>query len=186
MSESVLWQARPPHSDWRLIAPEHVDDYRAKDWEVRPMPAPAQAGKVTDAMIEAAVEAAWPGPEIVYDDNFGSAEAMMKAALEAALAAQPPAAPVETGNAHNCECSLCAELRSDVEKLKDPVAVHINMLRGGIAKPIWANIKHLYPEHFQCSAGSEGEPFMMLSCREAKQCLHNIPGCICDGDPTNG
>ncbi len=35
-------------------------------------------------------------------------------------------------------------------------------------------------------AGSEGEPFMMLSCREAKQCLHNIPGCICDGDPTNG
>lgn len=36
------------------------------------------------------------------------------------------------------------------------------------------------------NAGSEGEPFMMLSCREAKQCLHNIPGCICDGDPTNG
>lgn len=36
------------------------------------------------------------------------------------------------------------------------------------------------------SPGSEGEPFMMLSCREAKQCLHNIPGCICDGDPTNG
>jgi hypothetical protein len=28
------------------------------------------------------------------------------------------------------------------------------------------------------------EPFMMLSCREAKQCLHQIPGCICDGDPT--
>lgn len=69
----------------------------------------AQAGKVTDAMIEAAVEAAWPGPEIVYDDNFGSAEAMMKAALEAALAAQPPAAPVET-------------TRLDVAKAIDPGA----------------------------------------------------------------
>jgi hypothetical protein len=43
---------------------------------------------VTEAMINAAVEAAWPGPEIVYDDNFGSAEAMMRAALEAALAVQ--------------------------------------------------------------------------------------------------
>lgn len=29
------WQARPPHSDWRMIAPEHVDYYRAKDWGVR-------------------------------------------------------------------------------------------------------------------------------------------------------
>lgn len=29
------WQARPPHSDWRRIAPEFVDEYRAKDWEVR-------------------------------------------------------------------------------------------------------------------------------------------------------
>ena len=37
-TETVTWQARPPHSDWRLIAPEHLDDYRAKDWEVRPMP----------------------------------------------------------------------------------------------------------------------------------------------------
>lgn len=36
------------------------------------------------------------------------------------------------------------------------------------------------------AAGIQPEPFMMLSCREAKQCLHNIPGCICDGDPTNG
>lgn len=25
---------------------------------------------------------------------------------------------------------------------------------------------------------------MMLSCLEAKCCLHMIPGCICDGDPT--
>ncbi len=36
--------------------------------------------------------------------------------------------------------------QADIEKLKDPVAVHINMLSGGIAKPSLANIKHLYPE----------------------------------------
>jgi hypothetical protein len=35
------WEARPPHSDWRLIAPEHLDDYRAKDWEVRERQSPA-------------------------------------------------------------------------------------------------------------------------------------------------
>lgn len=28
------------------------------------------------------------------------------------------------------------------------------------------------------------EPFMMLSCREAKRCLHMVPGCICEEDPT--
>ena len=27
-------------------------------------------------------------------------------------------------------------------------------------------------------------PFIMESCREAKRCLHQIPGCICEGDPT--
>jgi hypothetical protein len=30
--------------------------------------------------------------------------------------------------------------------LLDPVAVHLNMLRGGIAKPSWAQIEHLYPD----------------------------------------
>lgn len=38
VTETVVWQARPPHSDWRRIFPEHLDDYRAKGWEVRPMP----------------------------------------------------------------------------------------------------------------------------------------------------
>lgn len=50
------------------------------------------------------------------------------------LAAQPPAAPVD---------------------LTDPVVVHVNMLRGTIAKPTWEHIKHLYPEQFQSSAGNE-------------------------------
>lgn len=28
--------------------------------------------------------------------------------------------------------------------------------------------------------------FMLQSCREARRCLHDIPGCICDGEPGNG
>lgn len=41
---------------------------------------------VTDAMVSAAVEAAWPGKEIVYADEFDGPASMMRAALEAALA----------------------------------------------------------------------------------------------------
>lgn len=36
-------------------------------------------------------------------------------------------------------------LKADFAKLADPVAVHINMLRGNIAKPSWRQIKHIYP-----------------------------------------
>ena len=35
---------------------------------------------------------------------------------------------------------------ADINKLKDPNVVHLNMLRGGIAKPSWGQIEHLYPE----------------------------------------
>lgn len=28
-------------------------------------------------------------------------------------------------------------------------------------------------------------PFILASCREARQCLHIVPGCICNGDPTS-
>ncbi len=58
----------------------------------------------------------------------------------------------------------------DIEPLlKDPVAVHINMLRGRIAKPSWAAIKHLYPEHFQPEASQhpEGEPLSLKRRSEA-------------------
>ena len=37
-------------------------------------------------------------------------------------------------------------LSEGIEALSDPVVVHINMLRGVIAKPSWPNILHLYPE----------------------------------------
>lgn len=33
--------------------------------------------------------------------------------------------------------------------LSDPAAVHLNMLRGTIAKPSFAQIKHLYPKEFE-------------------------------------
>jgi hypothetical protein len=52
------------------------------------------------------------------------------------FAAQPPDAPVD---------------------LTDPVVVHVNMLRGTIAKPTWEQIKHLYPEQFQSSAAAPVE-----------------------------
>jgi prophage DNA circulation protein len=34
----------------------------------------------------------------------------------------------------------------ELEHLSDPIAVHINMMRGTIAKPSIENIHHLYPE----------------------------------------
>ena len=39
-----------------------------------------------------------------------------------------------------------AEIKDITDKLLDPNAVHINMLRGGIAKPTLNQIEHLYPE----------------------------------------
>lgn len=41
------------------------------------------------------------------------------------------------------------ELKGDLAKLTDPNVVHLNMLRGGIAMPSWAHIRHLYPEEFK-------------------------------------
>lgn len=37
-------------------------------------------------------------------------------------------------------------LRAEVEALKDPNVVHVNMLRGGIAQPSIAQIIHIYGE----------------------------------------
>lgn len=35
------------------------------------------------------------------------------------------------------------------QALLDPNVVHLNMLRGGIAKPSWDQIRHIYPEQFK-------------------------------------
>lgn len=45
---------------------------------------------VTHGMVTAAIEAAWLGSEIVYSDGYDSAEAMMRAALEAAIGERRP------------------------------------------------------------------------------------------------
>jgi hypothetical protein len=37
------------------------------------------------------------------------------------------------------------ELAAQSELLSNPIAVHINMCRGTIAKPSWENLRHLYP-----------------------------------------
>lgn len=50
------------------------------------------------------------------------------------------------------------ELRDMARILKDPIAVHVNMLRGSIAKPTWSNIKHLYPEEFTDLAQAAWKP----------------------------
>lgn len=63
--------------------------------------------KVTDEMVNAAIEAAWPGPEIVYADGHDSAEAMMRAALEAALSI----APMQPADSH-------ADLVKALEKIE--------------------------------------------------------------------
>jgi len=49
-----------------------------------------QSSRVTEKMVQAAINAAWPGPEVVYDDNFDCVEDMMRAALEAALTVTRP------------------------------------------------------------------------------------------------
>jgi hypothetical protein len=51
--------------------------------------------KPTDEMVEAACEAAWPNGERVYDDAFENPEAMIRAALEAALSRHPAGVKVK-------------------------------------------------------------------------------------------
>ncbi len=100
---------------------------------------------VTDEMVSAAIEAAWPGPEIVYADGHDSPEAMMRAALEAALA-QPqeqredvqPVALAFTENAvHNAIASALTngttysnvrQAAKDVIALAQPNVPHVHSI----------------------------------------------------------
>lgn len=60
-----------------------------------------------------------------------------------------------TDSHSSADTETVEELR---EKLKDPVVVHLNMLRGGIAKLSEAQIKHLYPELFHNEPQAVSEP----------------------------
>jgi hypothetical protein len=53
--------------------------------------------------------------------------------------------------------------------LKDPVAVHLNMLRGGIAMPSLENIKHLYPEVRDAFAAVEGAAVRDIAAERRRQ-----------------
>ena len=46
-----------------------------------------------------------------------------------------------------------AEAEGLVNSLKDPVVVHLNMIRGGIAMPSWNQIKHLYIGEYTTAIG---------------------------------
>lgn len=54
------------------------------------------------------------------------------------------------------------------ELLANPNAVHLNMLRGGIAKPSWDQIKHIYPEQFNDIAVALPNPLIRKWRQEAK------------------
>lgn len=51
--------------------------------------------------------------------------------------------------AHN---AAIREAVAQVEILSNPVAVHISMVRGVIAKPSWENLRHLYPRIYDLEA----------------------------------
>jgi hypothetical protein len=50
----------------------------------------------------------------------------------------------EPGNDIKLYRSRIKDLMAEVEKLSDPNAVHVNLLRGSIARPTWEHIKHVY------------------------------------------
>lgn len=82
----------------------------------------------------------------LLDDRDALAERVRE--LEAELAEWHGAAEAAVSDAHLA--ARTAEARAtaaeaDLALLKDPIAVHANMLRGGIAKPSVNNILHLYP-----------------------------------------
>lgn len=78
----------------------------------------------------------------------------------------------------NCECGFSVEVCATNPCMRKKV--HSAGLTPGSkwpeAAPIGKRIEDTATSH-------EAKPFMMLSCREAGRCLHNLPGCICEVDP---
>lgn len=60
----------------------------------------------------------------------------------------PSAAVVCVGASDGRSSTFTIPIYTHGVNLLDPSVVHINMLRGTIAKPTWDQIKHLYPERF--------------------------------------
>jgi hypothetical protein len=63
---------------------------------------------------------------------------------DALVGADPMENGWEPGNDVRLYRARITELMAEVEKLSDPNAVHVNLLRGSIARPTWEQIKHVY------------------------------------------
>lgn len=61
--------------------------------------------------------------------------------------------------------------------LANPVAVHVNMLRGIIAKPSWQAIEHLYPEASALAAERDAATARAEGAENALFTLRNRAGC---------
>ena len=61
------------------------------------------------------------------------------------------------GSLVSAPCSRCVELEQELVSIKailaDPVAVHVNVLRGTIAKLSDTGVKHVYPHLFENRGG---------------------------------
>ena len=67
---------------------------------------------------------------------------------------------------------IATALDEQLTLLSDPNAVHINMLRGMIAKPSWKQIQHLYPEESRTALDEarEAERMALMSEVSNKAC----------------
>lgn len=109
-------------------------------------------------------------------------------------AAQPPAAPVEAGDLNSrlgigllwaVHSALDEALGdSDVTHIEDDAELRKRHPVQWAAQHLAQAISLLEDDQPAAVPVEKKPPFIMLSCREAKQCLHQVPGCICEGDPT--
>jgi hypothetical protein len=77
-----------------------------------------------------------------------------------------------------CECGFTVEVCATNLCMRKKV--HSAGLTPGSKWPEPAPIRNRIKD---TATSHEAKPFMMLSCREAGRCLHNLPGCICEVDP---
>lgn len=80
----------------------------------------------------------------------------------------------------NCECGFIVEVCATNPCMRKKV--HLAGLTPGSK---WPEAAPLGKRIEDDATSHEAKPFMMLSCREAGRCLHNLPGCICEIDPAS-
>lgn len=68
------------------------------------------------------------------------------------------------------------ELKGLKAILKDPVAIHLNILNGKIARPTWGNIKHLYQVDFIADIAKAIGSARINVLEEAAKCAEGFCG----------